>query len=129
MKLNQTEIDKVILLDPIKRYNYFLKKIADNELLYTLINEKGNYVVSVIDNIFILPLWSSPDFASLCQIKGWDNYTIREITLEEFEDNVVNHIEENKYLLNVFPVYDKTGFVLDLEEFIRDLNEELENYL
>jgi len=35
---------------------------------------------------------------------------------------------ENNYLINVFPMNNKTGFVVSLEEFERDLSEELKNY-
>ncbi|NJM80122.1 MAG: DUF2750 domain-containing protein [Flavobacterium sp.] len=96
--------------------------------MYTLINKKGAYITSEIDNRFILPLWSSFDFAKNCLMGGWEECIIKEITLEEFEENVIEYISKEDYLLNVFPIYDKTGFILDIEEFIRDLNDELENY-
>ena len=36
-------------------------------------------------------------------------------------------IRENDFLINVFPT-NKTGFVVTLDEFIRDLKDELKNY-
>jgi hypothetical protein len=32
----------------------------------------------------------------------------------------------DNFLINVFPIYERTGFVVNLDEFTRDLNEELE---
>ena len=128
MKINQKEIDKVSSLEPFERYKYFLKKIADNEVMYTLIDKKGDFIISTIEDKSIFPLWSSADFANLCLIDGWNDCVIKELTLEEYEEEIIDYISDGEYLLNIFPVYNKTGFILDLEEFTRDLNEELENY-
>jgi hypothetical protein len=128
MKLNSTEVEKVSLLDPIKRYHYFLKRVADNELMYTLIDKEGNYAISRIEDQYMLPLWSSIEFVELCLINGWGKYVIKEISLNDFEEEITDYISDKNYLINVFPVYEKTGFILDLEEFSRDLSEELENY-
>ncbi len=33
----------IVSLEPIERYKYFIKKIADSEKLFTLIDEMGLY--------------------------------------------------------------------------------------
>ncbi len=40
----------------------------------------------------------------------------------------MSFIIENEYLINVFPIGNKTGFVVNINEFIKDLNDELEWY-
>jgi hypothetical protein len=42
MVLNQQEIKDVSALEPLKRYQYFLKKVADDEKLYTLKNDNND---------------------------------------------------------------------------------------
>lgn len=121
--MHPKEIEKVISLEPLKRYKYFIKKIADRELFYTLIDNKGLYAISEIDENNLFPLWSDKEYAELCRVSGWEGYSVQEHTLEDLND-----ILKLGYLLNIFPVYDRTGFVVDSEEFTRDLNEELENY-
>ncbi|WP_444626601.1 DUF2750 domain-containing protein [Flavobacterium columnare] len=128
MITNQIEIENVIKLDAFDRYKYFLKRVADNEELYTLKNKKGNYNISRLENKELLPLWSSKEFAELCLINGWEDSIIEKISLDDFEEELIDYIADNDLLLNVFPVYEKTGFVLNLKEFSRDLGEELNNY-
>ncbi|MBP7846029.1 MAG: DUF2750 domain-containing protein [Candidatus Pacebacteria bacterium] len=125
---NQIEIENVIKLEAFDRYKYFLKRVADNEEFYTLKNKKGDYNISTLENQRFLPLWSSKEFVKLCLINGWEDSVIVKISLDDFEDELIDYISDNDLLLNIFPVYEKTGFILDLEEFARDLGEELNNY-
>ena len=48
----------------------------------------------------------------------------KNIDLDDFENELVDLIADSGYLINVFPVYDRTGFVVSLVEFSRDLSEE-----
>jgi len=49
--------------------------------------------------------------------------------LHDFIKTILAKIEKEGFLLNVFPVGAKTGFVVNPNEFIRDINGEFENYL
>lgn len=122
------EIEKVSGLSPLERYQYFIKKIADSELLYTLIFPNDNYAISSIDSHNLFPVWSAEEFASNCKIAGWEESIIKEISFDDLEEWFFDFIVENNYLLNVFPVGDKTGFIVDLEEFTKDLKSELDKY-
>ncbi|AQY22605.1 DUF2750 domain-containing protein [Riemerella anatipestifer] len=124
--MNQKEIESVVLLEPFERYKYFIKKVADWEIFFTLLNEDGNYALSKLDNYELFPLWSAREFAELCKINGWEKYSIKELSLDDLENEIIDFIIEGSYLINVFPIYDKTGFVVNLQEFTRDLNDELE---
>ncbi|AZA55461.1 DUF2750 domain-containing protein [Chryseobacterium sp. G0201] len=124
--MNQKEIENVVSLEPIERYKYFIKKVADWETFFTLLDEDGEYVLSELDDYKLLPLWSAKEYAELCKIGGWEKYTIKELSLDDLEDEIIDFITENDCLINVFPIYDKTGFVVNLQEFTRDLNDELE---
>ncbi|MEN9442187.1 MAG: hypothetical protein RLZ33_2264 [Bacteroidota bacterium] len=128
MQLSTSEIEAVLKLDTFKRYQYSLKKIADNEVLFTLINKKGEYAFSEIEGSELIPIWSSPYFAAKCIAGHWQEYETKEISLDAFENELAEQIIENEYLLDVFPANDKTGFIVSLDEFMRDLNEELEQY-
>lgn len=126
--MHQKEIENILNLGSFERYKYFIKKIADFEVLYSLKSSQGNFAISETDNQFMLPLWSHKEFAKLNLNSGWENFEIYEISLEELEADIFPFILENNYLINVFPHNHKTGFVVNLEEFKRDLEEELENY-
>lgn len=124
--MNKKETENVLLLDPFERYQYFIKKVADWEEFFTLIDEKGDYVLSELDNYELLPLWSTREFAELCKVDGWENHMIKELTLEDLESEFIEFVSDRKCLMNVFPVNNNTGFVVSVDEFIWDMNDELE---
>lgn len=128
MILNTQEIETVIKLESFERYKYSLKRIADNEKLYTL--KKGNDIIAISDLVDekLIPFWSSKQFAELNITDKWKDFYIEEISLDDFENEMIALIEENNFLINIFPINNKTGFVVSLDEFIRDLNEELNNF-
>ena len=105
-----------------------MKKIADWEVFYTLLDEDGNYILSELDGNKLFPLWSAKEYAELCLINGWENYTIKEFNLDDLENEIIDFIADENCLINVFPVEDRTGFVVSLKEFSQDLGEELKNY-
>lgn len=61
-------------------------------------------------------------------ISGWQDTRIKKLDLDDLENEIIDFIADSSYLINVFPVYDRTGFVVTLNEFAKDLNEELKNY-
>lgn len=126
--MNIKGIENVVALEPIARYKYCIKKIADWEEFYTLVDSGGKYVLSELDNEKLFPIWSAEEFAELCLIDGWESLAIKKLDLDDLENEIIDFIADENSLLNVFPVYDKTGFVVTLNEFARDLNEELKNY-
>ena len=128
MKLNIKEIENVSKLEPFKRYQYFIKKIADFEELWTIVDKNGDIGLSDIDDKTLIPMWPKEAYIESCLEGNWKNHVSFKITLDDFEEKIISLISENNYLINVFPVGNKTGFVVNLNEFTRDLNEELEQY-
>lgn len=122
------EIEKVSSLSPYERYKYFLKKVADSEQLYTLIDVNNEYITSIVEGEKLFPLWSAKEFASLCRVNGWESLIIKALDFYDLENEIFEIIVNSNYLLNIFPVYDRTGFVVNLNEFVKDLKEEIENY-
>src|SRR6218665_1447655 len=125
MKITPEEIDNVSRLSPFDRYHYFIKRVADFGILYTLADEEGNLAVSEIDDKILLSFWSAKEYALLNITNEWEQYLVKEITLEEFEARYIDFVIDNRYLLNVFPINNKTGFVVDVSELARDLADEM----
>lgn len=128
MKISSQEIEHVSKLEPFKRYQYFIKKIADFEELWTIIDENGDIALSDLDDKTFISFWSAEPFIRSNLDGGWKDCNPFKISLDDFEDTMVSLIADNNYLINVFPVNGKSGFVVSLNEFIRDLNEELEQF-
>ena len=133
MSLHPKHIENVSGLKPFDRYNYFIRKVADGEELWTIVNTNGDLGISVIEGDnkrykTLVPFWPEKDFIEGFLTDNWVKHTPVKISLDDFEDKIIAIIEEENYLINVFPVNNKTGFVVTLQELIRDLNEELEQY-
>ena len=128
MNLKTQEIESVIKLEPFERYKYSLKRIADNETLYTIKRDNETIAISDLDDEKLIPFWSAKQFAELNITDEWNEFYVEEISLDDFENEMVDFINENNFLMNIFPINNKTGFVVSLDEFIRDLKIELERF-
>ena len=128
MNLSTQEIENVAKLEPLKRYEYFVKKIADFEELWTIVNKTGDIALSDVEENILISFWTAEPFIKSNLNGGWENCTPFKLSLDDLEETIIPLITKNNYLVNVFPVNGKSGFIVSLNEFIRDLNEELEKY-
>ncbi len=128
MKITEKEKETVSSLPPFERYKYFIKRVADTELMYSLKSPEGNWAISEVETSKLFPLWSAREFAEQCLTSGWAGFEIEEIDINVFEDELLDFIHFQGYLLNVFPVGLHTGFVVNISEFAKDLSEEMKNY-
>jgi hypothetical protein len=125
--ISQKEVDNVLKLSPLERYKYTVKWVADGGVIYTLARQ-GTIAIANLENQQVVSFWSAEVFASLSAKGAWSGYEVMKINLEVFEAEVMPLISKEAYLLNIFSVEDKSGFVVGLDEFITDLHEELSNY-
>ncbi len=128
MGKNPKEVESVSLLEPFKRYQYLLKQVADSEKIYILRDYKGELATSTLNSYTLTPAWSAVEYAAKILVGAWSEFNIVEENLDEFLETTIIQINELGYLINIFPVSDKTGFVVKPEEFVRDIEDELENY-
>ncbi|MEY2869358.1 MAG: hypothetical protein RIR01_1849, partial [Bacteroidota bacterium] len=105
-----------------------IKKIADFEELWTIIDRNGDFALSDIDDKVLVSFWSAEEFVNSNLNDGWENCSPKKLTLGDLEDQIFDLIASENYLINVFPVNGKSGFVVELDEFARDLSDELKNY-
>lgn len=128
MKISQKQIESVSSLPAFKRYEHFIKRVADFELMYTLCDDRGNFAIADLEKKELLSFWPAKEYAELNAVGEWSVYQVQEISVEDFEDRIINFIVSQNYLLNIFPANGRTGFVVSLEEFVRDLSSEMEKY-
>lgn len=85
------------------RYTYTIKRIADAEALWYILDEDGYLIIQTDGNKKFLPVWSSKEYAQVFCVKGENNYKYSAFTWETFEDSVMEYIRQNDILINVFP--------------------------
>ncbi len=122
------EIESVSKLSPLERYKYFIKKIADFEEIWTIIDENGDYALSDIDDKVLISFWSAKEFIYSNLEGGWEKCVPKILSFDDLENEIFDLVASEDYLINVFPVNGKSGFVVELDEFAKDLSDELKNY-
>lgn len=128
MKLTDKEVEAILKLEPYDRYQYFIKRVADSEQMFTIVDNEDNWALADVQGKEVFSVWSAPDFAVLFAIGDWESFSVKEITIEQLEDDIIDEIENNGYLINVFPIIGRSGFVVDIIEFAKDINNEMRKY-
>lgn len=127
MKLTDKEIESVIRLDPEKRFEYAIKRIADNESLYSAKFPKGDYAIIPCNNTYLFPIWSACQYCERCI----DVSTMQcvEISLDQFVDEIIDLISSNGWELAVFPLSNGDyGRITTINKFCESLKSALEDY-
>lgn len=124
--MNQKEFEAVVKLPASKRYEYFIKKVADFEEVWGLFDE--GWAISQDDNgNTLIPFWSKKEFAQHCAIADWKNYLPKKIDLDEFINEWLPGMKKDGYKPSIF-WNNNDSAVLEIETLLEDLNTELENY-
>ncbi len=126
--LHPKEIEAVLQQKAPLRYQYFMKRVADFEVMYSLQDEDGDWVMADLDGSGLFCVWPFPEFATACAIEGWEGSKVIPIDLAMYQEQIVPMIQEEGLLLNVFSSPTATGFIVNAAEFARDLNTELAHY-
>ncbi|WP_035381656.1 DUF2750 domain-containing protein [Fervidicella metallireducens] len=127
MIVNVKEFEEVSKLPGAKRYEYFIKKVADNEELWGLYND-GWAMVADDDGNEMIPFWPRKEFAEACCLEQWSNYSAEPIDLYEFIDGWLVDMKKDGLSAAIFYTKHDKGIVVKPEKLTEDLNEELENY-
>lgn len=127
MNLTDKEIESVIKLDSEKRCEYAIRRIADNERLYSAKLPDGDYAIIPYNNTYLFPVWSACQYCERCI----DVSTMQcvEIRLDQFVNEIIDLISSNEWELSVFPLSNGDyGKITTLSEFCESLKSMLEDY-
>ena len=127
MKINQQQIDSVLLLPGRERYDHFIKTVVDWEEAWGLYQD-GWALAETEENEKVFPLWPAKEYAELCAKDIWEGYKVKKISLEELGEELLPSLEEDGIFPGIFYTPLDQGVVITVEEFISDLNEEVEMY-
>lgn len=127
MKLSEQQIKAVISLPAQKRYEHFVKQVADSEEVWGLYND-GWAIATSNEGKFVFPVWSSFEYAEMCATGDWTEYKPKMIELEEFTDELLPNLAEDDYSIGVAYLPKDEGVVIDAHHLISDIEEELQKY-
>lgn len=127
-KISQEQITAVSALEAKERYSHSLKMIADTEEMYSILDSEGNWVLAELEGRTIFFIWSAEGYAQPFLKQEWKDSSVEKITIDEYDDEISDFLNEKNILISVFSINNQSGFVVTEEEFKRDLNIELEQY-
>lgn len=121
------EIDTIINLPANKRYEYFVKKVADFEEVWGLYNNGWATAEDDQGNI-VIPFWPNKEFADLCVVENWVGYTAKSIRIGDFIEKWLPGMQRDNRLAAIFYTIKDSGVVVDLKKLKIDLQMELDKY-
>jgi len=126
-QLGEKEVLAVSALEGPERYAYFVKRVADEQRLWSLWND--GWVLAKDDaGRELVPVWPHQDYAALCAKGEWADHTPKEINLDAWIERWLPGIEGDNRLVAVFPTDENQGVVVDSRRLTSDLEQELEKY-
>lgn len=82
MAAHHKKIENLLKLEPQARYDYFIRKVADFEVVWGLFD--NGWVTAESGKITAIPFWPDKVFATLCASAEWKGSTAKSIELNDF---------------------------------------------
>lgn len=101
MALNRKHVDSVLALPDKKRFDHFVKVVADRQEVWGLY-QGGWALAATNDGVTVFPLWPAKDYAQLCAVCEWEGYEPRLITLAELMEDLFPKLKKDGVLPGVF---------------------------
>src|SRR5215510_1212388 len=100
---NEKEIKAVLSLDAPKRYDYWIKKVADQDEVWSLLQDGGWALAGSDDGRQLVPVWPHLKYAALCANGAWAGYEPKAISLETWLNRWIPGMERDNRRVAVFP--------------------------
>lgn len=127
MKLTAKQIEAITSLPGPKRYQHFIKIIADVEEVWGLY-QNGWALAETEDGTQVFPLWPAKEYAELCAKGEWSDYEARPFSLDELINDLLPSLKDDRVLAGVFYTPSDNGLTPEIEKFAEDIINELEKY-
>jgi Protein of unknown function (DUF2750) len=125
--VNGQEFENVTHLAPERRYEYFIKKVADWREVWSLWNE-GWALMGDKDHEEMVPVWPHAVFAEASAVGEWLGYKPKRIDLEDWLAKWTPGMEKDHRMVAVFPVAESQTTTASPLKLKSDLEEELTKY-
>lgn len=125
---SQQEIASVLSMNGQERYAYWIKKIADQEIIWSLWQENGWALGEDDSSRVLIPVWPHAEYSALAAKDTWVGYKPKAIALDVWLNQWTPGIEKDRRLVAVFPALDDRGVVVDPIHLEKDIREEILQY-
>lgn len=125
--VNGKEFNNVTQLSPQKRYEYFIKKVADWREVWSLWSD-GWALMGDKDQGEMVPVWPHAIFAEASAVGEWLGFTPKKIDLEDWLTKWTPGMEKDHRMVAVFPAAESQTTTAGPLKLKSDLEEELKKY-
>ncbi len=123
----EKEMAAVLRLAAAERYKHLIKKVADQEVIWSLWSE-GWALMGDDSGRQVMPIWPHAPYASACAKGDWHGYESRQINLYDWMERWLPGLKDDHRLVAVFPLPDGKAVTVEPDDLLRDLEEELQRY-
>lgn len=127
MKVSPKQMEAVLALPGIKRFEHFIKVIADWQEVWGLYQD-GWALAAADDGTTVFPLWPAKEYAQVCAANEWTGYEPRSISLSDFTEVLLPKLKLDGVLPGVFFTPTSKGVTPTVDELKSALEAELQNY-
>ncbi|MFN9729431.1 MAG: DUF2750 domain-containing protein [Pseudomonadota bacterium] len=127
MKVSPKQMEAVLALPGIKRFEHFIKVIADWQEVWGLYQD-GWALAAADDGTTVFPLWPAKEYAQVCAANEWTAYEPRSISLSDFTEVLLPKLKLDGVLPGVFFTPTSKGVTPSVDELKSALEAELQNY-
>ncbi|MFK0276096.1 DUF2750 domain-containing protein [Ensifer sp. NPDC090286] len=127
MKVSPRQMEAVLALPVVKRFEHFVKVIADWEEVWGLYQD-GWALAEADDGTTVFPLWPAKEYARVCTLNEWSGFEPRAISLGDFTEVLLPKLKLEGVLPGVFFTPTSKGVTPPVDELMAALQEELQNY-
>ena len=125
--INGKEFENVTRLEPKSRYEYFIKKVADWQEIWSLWND-GWVLMGDQEQNESVPVWPHPIYAESCAVGAWLGYKPKSIALSDWLEKWTPGMIKDQRAVAVFPTSDGSTVTIEPNKLKNDLEKELSNY-
>lgn len=127
MKVNPKQMEAVLALPGIRRFEHFIKVIADWQEVWGLYQD-GWALAAADDGTTVFPLWPAKEYAQVCAANEWSGYEPRSISLCDFTEVLLPKLKLDGVLPGVFFTPTSKGVTPSVDDLKSALEAELQNY-
>ena len=126
--LSQQQIEAVLRLPGPKRYEHFVKQIADWEKAWGLYADGWAMAGADEGGEMLFPLWPAKEYAVLLAKGDWASYQPKDISLEDLLESVLPTLEREGTKAAVFLTPEGKSVVIEPRELLEHLRAEARKY-
>lgn len=127
MKVNPKQMEAVLALPSSKRFEHFIRVIADWQEVWGLYQD-GWALAAADDGTTVFPLWPAQEYAQVCAANEWSGYEPRSISLSDFLEVLLPKLKLDGVLPGVFFTPTSKGVTQSVDELKLALEAEMQNY-